>query len=273
MTLVTLTSDLGDQDYVLGAVRGTLYKHLPSFMQVDITHRLKPFNDAQAASVIKNTLKFFPEGTYHLILSNFFHYVPENLILAKFKNHYLGLADNGLLGMITDGQFEEITAIPLKNLESKTIPECIELMAIAISKISAGELLSDVGNSSHNIRQRTPLRLQVYDDAIEGQILYVDQFENVVVNISKEEFEFYRKGRGFKIIFRRDEMIDKISSSYADVPEGEKLALFNTSGFLEIAINKGNAAGLLGLHTYDEKNSSLYAQSRHFYHSVKIYFD
>jgi S-adenosylmethionine hydrolase len=150
----------------------------------------------------------------------------------------------------------------------------MDLLALDISNMTeAGLELSFLANGNSDFKKRPPLRLQVYDDAIEGQILYVDQFENVVVNISKEEFEFYRKGRKFRIVFRRDEMIEKISESYADAPEGEKLALFNTSGYLEIAVNKGNAAGLFGLHTYDEKNKSQYAQSRLFYHSVKIFFE
>ncbi|MEI9934257.1 MAG: SAM hydroxide adenosyltransferase [Ferruginibacter sp.] len=74
-----------------------------------------------------------------------------------------------------------------------------------------------------------------------------------MVNITKEEFEEQRKGKSFKIVFKRDEVIDKISETYADVHEGEKLALFNSAGYLEIAINKGNAAGLFGLKGFSEK--------------------
>gem|GEM_PF-2674271 len=75
----------------------------------------------------------------------------------------------------------------------------------------------------------------------------MDNFENVVVNIHKDEFEEQRKGRKFSIVFKRGEVIDKVSENYADVNEGEKLAHFNSAGYLEISLNKGNAAGLLGL--------------------------
>jgi len=112
-------------------------------------------------------------------------------------------------------------------------------------------------------------------DYIEGQIIFIDNFENVIVNIHKEEFEEQRKGRSFKIVFKRDEVIDRISDSYADVNEGEKLALFNAAGYLEIAINKGNAAGLLGLQNFSEKQlqQSQYMNSRLFYQTVKVYFE
>ena len=111
---------------------------------------------------------------------------------------------------------------------------------------------------------------------IEGQIIFIDNFENVIVNITKEDFETQRKGRSFKIVFKRDEVIDRISDTYADVPEGEKLALFNSAAYLEIGINKGNAAGLFGLQGYSEKQSQgqqHYINNRLFYQTVKVFFE
>ena len=110
---------------------------------------------------------------------------------------------------------------------------------------------------------------------IEGQIIFIDNFENVIINITKDEFEEQRRGRSFKIVFKRDEIIDKISETYADVTESEKLALFNSAGYLEVAINKGNAAGLFGLQGYLEKMSGQgqYMQARLLYQTVKIYFE
>jgi S-adenosylmethionine hydrolase len=273
MALLTLTSDLGDQDYLLGAVKGALYKHLPTFQQVDVTHRLIPFNDAQTAYVVKTILRFYPADTLHIVLANFFHHPPEHLLIVKYSGQYLGIADNGLMPMIIGGKPDEIVAISLGNIVNKNLPECISELAKAFSKVIEGVSLSEIGDNSVVVKERKSLQLQVYGDSIEGQILYVDQFENVVVNISREEFELHRQGRPFKIVFRRDEIIEKISDSYADVPEGEKLALFNTAGYLEIAVNKGNAAGLFGMQTYDEKNKSQYSQARLFYHSVKVFFE
>ena len=98
-------------------------------------------------------------------------------------------------------------------------------------------------------------------------------FENVIVNITREEFEQRRKGRSFRIVFKRDEVIDKISETYADVGEGEKLALFNSAGYLEISIQKGNAAGLFGLQGFSEQSQNQYLQSRLFYQTIRVYFE
>ena len=124
-------------------------------------------------------------------------------------------------------------------------------------------------------RVKNPLRPLLANDWIEGQIIFIDNFENVIVNISKEEFEEQRKGRSFKIVFKRDEVIEKISETYADVNEGEKLALFNSAGYLEIAINKGNAAGLFGLQGFSEKQQQQgqYMNNRLFYQTIKVFFE
>ncbi len=94
-----------------------------------------------------------------------------------------------------------------------------------------------------------------------------------MVNISREEFEEQRRGRKFSIVFKRNEVIDRISESYADAPEGEKLATFNAAGYLEISINKGNAAGLFGLQGYLDQAQSPYIQSKLYYQTVKIFFE
>jgi S-adenosylmethionine hydrolase len=95
------------------------------------------------------------------------------------------------------------------------------------------------------------------------------------VNITIDDFESQRKGRHFKISFKRDEVIERISESYADVPEGEKLVLFNSAGYLEIAINKGNAAGLLGLKGFSERSSQTkqILQNQLFYQTVRVSFE
>jgi len=91
------------------------------------------------------------------------------------------------------------------------------------------------------------------------------------VNITHEQFEAHRRGRRFRITFVRSEVIDRIAETYADVPEGEKLALFNAAGYLEIAINKGNAAGLFGLQGFTERTQHM--QNRLFYQTVRIHFE
>src|SRR6201996_747518 len=136
-----------------------------------------------------------------------------------------------------------------------------------------GANLLSIGLPDAGFTEKNHLRPVFGANWIEGQLIFIDPFENVIINITREECEEQRRGRGFRIVFKRDEMIDKISETYADVGEGEKLALFNSAGYLEIAIQKGNAAGLFGLQDFTEQSQNQYLQSRLFYQTVRVYFE
>ena len=149
------------------------------------------------------------------------------------------------------------------------------IFAKAFDGISKGKNIEDIGDANVSIQIKEPLLPNFGNNWLDGQIVFIDNFENVIVNITKREFEEHRKGRTFKIVFKRDEIIEKISTTYADVAEGEKLALFNSAGYLEIAINKGNAAGLFGLQSFSDRQQTKqqnFVANRLFYQTVKIYF-
>jgi len=273
--IITLTSDIGTRDFLVGAIKGQLLQANPDFNIVDISHELSPFNYPQAAYVCKNAIKNFPPGTIHLVLVNLFDQRPEHMLLIKHNDQYIGCADNGLITMILEEVPQNVVAISMSKSEQKNTLYCAAVFAKAIQQILAGVALADIGDPSVSIQVKNHLRPMLGNNWIEGQIIFIDNFENVIINITKDEFEEQRRGRSFKIVFKRDEIIDKISETYADVYESEKLALFNSAGYLEVAVNKGNAAGLFGLQGYSEKMSSQaqYMQTRLLYQTVKIYFE
>lgn len=269
MPLVTLTSDIGSPDYLVGAIKAQLLQLNEGFTIIDISHNIPPFNYPQAAYVCRSAVKNFPPYSYHLILVNLFDKKPEQLLLAFHNNQYLLCADNGLLTMILEDKPEMLIGIPLSQDVASTTTAITAVMGNVINKLVNGESIQHIGNADPTYQEKRHLRPLVEPDLIEGQIIFIDSFENVIVNITKEQFEEQRQQRNFKITFKRDEVIDTISQSYADVPEGEKLALFNSAGYLEIAVNKGNAAGLFGLKGYSEKMM----QGQLAYQTVKVYFE
>ncbi len=258
MPLITLTSDIGVQDFIPAAIKGQIMQLDGTFQVVDVTHLLSPFNYPQAAYVIKNVLDNFPSETFHLILVNLFDEKLDHLLIAFHHGQYIGCANNGLLTMILGEEPEAVVAIPIDKNIKPTILNYCKLITQAFKKINDGYSLLDLGNTNFKLNIKNPLKPLLGADWIEGQIIYIDNYENIIINIKKQEFEEQRKGLNFSIVFKRDETIEKISDTYADVPEGEKLAFFNSAGYLEIAINKGNAAGLFGLTSYSEKQQTLF---------------
>jgi S-adenosyl-L-methionine hydrolase (adenosine-forming) len=272
MALLTLTSDIGQKDYLVGALKGQLLQINPEFCIVDISHQLSPFNYPQAAYVCRNAIRNFPPYTYHIILLNLFEQKPLQLLLAYYGDQYIFCADNGLLSMILEGKPEMILALPLDKTSIKNTMYCTRIIGTAINDLVKGKSLQEIGEPDISFTEKNHLRPLEGDSWMEGQIIFIDNFENVIVNITHDQFEQQRKGRSFRIVFKRDEIIDKISETYADVQDGEKLALFNSAGYLEIAINKGNAAGLFGLQDFTEPSQNQYLQNRLFYQTVKVIF-
>lgn len=274
MALITLTSDIGPQDYLVAAVKAQLLQVEPSFQLVDVSHNIPPFNSPHAAYICRSAFKNFPDFTYHIVLANLFERKPEQLLLAFHNNQYLLCGDNGLLHMILEDKPDLVIGIPLQKQAIKNTIHCVKVMGETILKLVNGESIQKIGTPDPSYIEKNHLRPLLDNNWIEGQIIFIDNFENVIVNITREQFEEQRKGRSFKIVFKRDEVIERISESYADVNPGEKLALFNSAGYLEIAINKGNAAGLFGLKGFSEKAGQAggYLQNQLFYQTVRVYF-
>lgn len=275
MSLITLTSDIGRQDFLTGAVKGQLLQINPDFRIFDISHELSPFNYPQAAYVCRNAIKNFPSDTFHIVMVNLFDKRRDHLLLVQHNDQYIGCADNGLITMILEETPQKIVALPLDPSKQKNTLNCAKVFGKAYQDLLEGKTMEDCGDAGISIEVKNPLRPLRGDKYIEGQIIFIDNFENVIINITKEEFEEQRRGRSFKIVFKRDEVIEKISETYADVHESEKLAHFNSANYLEISINKGNAAGLFGLEGYTENVNmqTQYMQNRLLYQTVKIYFD
>jgi S-adenosylmethionine hydrolase len=269
LPLLSLTSDIGQQDYLVSAVKAQLLQVNPDFRIVDVSHTIAPFNYPQAAYVCRSAIKNFPEFSYHIILVNLFEKKPEQLLLAFHNNQYFLCADNGLLTMILEDKPEMVIGIPLDKTANKNTIYCTDIMGKVVNQLVNGESIRNIGVPDVNFVIKNHLRPLLDNNWIEGQIIFIDNFENIIVNISHEQFEEQRRGRSFRIVFKRDEVIDRISESYADVAEGEKLALFNSAGYLEIAINKGNAAGLFGLKGFSEKTR----QGQLSYQTIRVYFE
>lgn len=273
MPILTLTTDIGQRDYITGAIKGQLLSLLPSLTITDITHYLSQTNFPQAAYTCNNAFKFYPAGTFHLVIVNLFESPVKNILIARHNDQFIICPDNGLLTMITGNKPWELVAI--KIARQNTLLEITQLIADKIAAIiETGNLLSG-GEPVNDIEEKYPLRATLGPNWMEGQILFIDNFENVVINITKEEFTEQRNGRSFKIVFKRNEVIESISDNYTSVSESEKLAWFNSAGYLEIALRNGNMAGLFGLQGFNEQMQQTGSASgnKWFYQTVRIFFE
>ena len=270
MPVLTITTDFGTTDHLVGTVKGEVFKQNDGFTIIDITH--EPSNAMQVAYICKSLFRSFPPESFHLILANAFDNNLNHLLLVRHRDQFLGIPDNGLITMIINGRPDEVVALPLPTGQPKGVKSFTSVIIDAFSKLLSGMPMSKIGNPDIAYVEKNIMRPNAGPNFIEGQILMIDRFRNVIVNITLQDFEQERRGRPFKIVLLGSTFIEKISQHYAEVTPGEKLAFFNEAGYLEIAVNKGPAAPLFGLGEFNPDGQGHHERMQ-YYQTVKIYFE
>ena len=243
MTIVTLTTDFGLKGYYLAALKGAILSENPELQIIDISHDVKPYDIVQGAYILKNAYHHFPDGTIHLVgIDNLSS--PLSLIALKLDGHYFIGPDNGIFSLMFDQ--EPMEAFQLEMEKGNHFP-FNKTVSQAISHISSSKPLVEIGLPAKETERRIALQPVISTSQIRGSVIYIDHYENVIVNIKKELFEKVRNKRCFKLFFKRHDPIVTMSRSYHATSIGETLCLFNDADYLTIAINMGKAASLLGL--------------------------
>src|SRR5690606_29198317 len=265
MPIITLTTDFGEKDHFVGAVKGAIYTEMEDAKIVDISHSVSPFHLHEAAYIIQNAYKSFPQGSIHVIGVDS-ELNPENKHIAVLMDgHYFVCADNGIISMLaSEIKPEKIVEINIHDRVISNFP-VLDVFVKVASHIARGGTLEVIGKSITQIKELTGIRPAVSNsmDQINGTIIYIDNYGNVISNITKKLFDEVGRGRKF-IINARTVTLNTIHTHYSDAinfnnppgkreEDGKKLALWNSSNYLELAIYKsssktvGSASSLFGL--------------------------
>lgn len=240
MAVITLTSDMGTRDYYVAALKAFILAQAPEVQIVDISHEILPFSTVQAAFVIRNCWEDFPKGTVHVIGVNADADEDIHHKIVAVDGHYFIGADNGIFSLLFDRKPDRVYELNLnQDSDDLTFPTK-NLFIKAACHLTRGGTPEVIGKEIEDVKAAEDFRAIVEESVIKGTVVYVDNYGNVVTNISMGLFKEVGRGRDFAIMFKRASMdIRKIHNAYNEVSEGEKVALFGSSGFLEIAINKG----------------------------------
>jgi hypothetical protein len=265
MPIITLTTDFGEKDHFAGAVKGAIYSELDEVRIVDISHSISPFHLTEAAYIIQNAYRSFPPGTIHVIGIDS-ELNPENKHIAVLLDgHYFICANNGIISMLTNEiNPDKIVEINIHDRIISNFP-VLDVFVKVACHIARGGTLDVIGKYIPEIKQLTGIRPVVNQQSnqIIGNVIYIDNYGNVICNITKTLFDDVGKGRNFKIT-ARTASFNKVHTHYSNAinfetpPEkreedGKKLALWNSSSYLELSIYKsnpttiGSASTLFGL--------------------------
>lgn len=251
MAIVTLTSDYGLKDHYLASLKGALLSYVPGLTLVDVSHYIAPANVLEAAFILRQAYANFPKGTVHLI-SVLELTQSETLIAMEMDGHFFLCADNGILSMLNpDVKINKLIAIDFReDLASKLFPSR-DVLAKAAAHLAQGGAIGLLGRELKEIKEHTLIRPRLSGDGsmLLGNVLYVDNFGNLITNINKRFFAECSKDRAFEIALPRKQKVHKIVSHYQDEKPGSTVALFNAHDLLEIAVNGSGNKGFNGAHT------------------------
>ena len=254
MAIITLTTDLGLKDYYVSLIKAAILSQEPTTTIVDISHSIPKFDILQASFIVKNSYSAFPLGTIHIVGIDTDLRSDRCHLALKVNGHYFIGADNGLFSLIFDKVPDEIVELDLSQEVNYFTFPTKDIFVTAACHIARGGTLEMIGKKKESIAEMIMLRAITDPDMIRGNVIYIDDYENVICNITRDLFDKIGGGRRFTMFFRRTEYnITTIGNSYSDVVEGEMCALFGSTGYHEIAINKGvhgaggGACSLLGL--------------------------
>jgi len=269
MPIITLTTDFGEKDHFAGAIKGAIYSELPDVRIVDISHSVSPFNISEAAYIIQNAYKSFPKGTIHIIGIDTELHSENKHIALSLNDHFFICSNNGLMSMICQEIVpSKIVEINIHDKIETSFP-VLDVFVKVACHIARGGTLEVIGKPINSIKSLKLLNPFVNDEQTQiiGNVIYIDNYGNVVTNIKKSFFESIQKTRNFEIS-ARNYKFKTIYKKYSDIvnfdlpeerrqDEGRKLVVFNASNYLEIAVYKsnsetvGSAATLLGLKLMD----------------------
>ncbi|MBN1116987.1 MAG: SAM-dependent chlorinase/fluorinase [Bacteroidales bacterium] len=247
MAIITLITDWRNSDYYIGAVKGKILSADSNVQVIDINHNVAPHNAMQASFVLRNCYKEFPVGTIHLIGVNTALSPKRSLLIIEKNGHYFLCSDSGFPDLIFPEEEKNVYKYALDHSPESTFAS-LNVFVDAAFQILNNKKLEDISVLTDEYLVQKPLLPTIDTNVINGSVVYIDSYANIITNINKETFDRIGKGTNFEILVQSNHyVIDKVSKSYSDVPTGELVAIFNSADLLEIAMCYGPVAQLLDI--------------------------
>jgi S-adenosylmethionine hydrolase len=246
--LITLTTDFGQADHFVGAMKGVIFSIAPRVRIVDITHEISPYEINEASFVIGQAWRYFPKGTIHVVVVDPGVGGARRPILAVAGGHYFIAPDNGVLTMIYDAVPTKIRAISNAKLMGKQVSRTFhgrDVFAPAAAHLALGVPPARFGKPIEDCTRSVVSKpAQVSRHVWAGSILKVDRFGNLITNLHIDDFPGV-KTRPIELRIGL-ERVHRLALTYAETQIGEVFVIVGSSGYLEVAANQASAAKALG---------------------------
>lgn len=253
LVMITLTTDFGTKDWFVGTMKGVILSIHPQATIVDVTHEISPGDVRAGAFALKAGCKFFPKGTIHVAVVDPGVGSDRQAIAVRTDAHTFIGPDNGVLSWaVGQEKIKSIRRLDNSRLFLSSVSRTFhgrDIFAPVAGHLEAGVHFDEVGRELKTMERLAWPRVQRRKNELLGQVLYVDRFGNAITNLPAER-DLLSGRRAYEVHFESGIQV-QLRECYASVRPGNALCLVGSSGLIEISVNKGSAADMLGLKAGD----------------------
>lgn len=249
--IITLTTDYGTNDHLVGVMKGVILSINPEVNIVDITHSVLPHDLLDGALTIGQAYKYFPPKTIHLVVVDPGVGTERRPILVAGDTHYFVAPDNGVLSSVYDQAeslyvWNVISEHYFRQPVSKTF-HGRDVFAPVAAWMTKSWQSSAFGEPITDFARFALPKPKTTGNTIKGVVLRVDQFGNLITNFRAEDVPAFAAADGKFTIRAGNATVTKLVPTFASGANGEAIGLIGSSGYLEISVNKANASRALSL--------------------------
>lgn len=247
--IITLTTDYGTSDHLVGAMKGVILSINPDVNIVDITHGVLAHDILDGALAIGQAYKYFPAKTIHVVVVDPGVGTERRPILVAGDQHYFIAPDNGVLSSVYD-QSQALYAwhIISQHYFRQPVSNTFhgrDIFAPVAAWLSKSWQTSSFGEPITNFARFAMPKAKVNGKTVKGVVLRVDHFGNLVTNLTAEDVPALVAADAKFTIRAGNGQVNKVVPMFAQGAAGEAVGVIGSSGYLEICVNKGNAARAL----------------------------
>jgi S-adenosylmethionine hydrolase len=252
--IITLTSDFGYKDSFVGIMKGVIAGINPRARVIDLSHGVAPQDVVGAALLLRHSVEYFPLGTVHVAVVDPGVGSARRPILIEAAGHFFIGPDNGVLSFACAGaagsRVIHLTNTAYHRPRTSQTFHGRDVFAPAAAHLSLGVDPRSLGEPVEDFTQLVWRPARVTSKGIQGEIVYIDGFGNLFTNVGTRELQSFDTD---KLAFHLGGVvIQGLASHYAAAEPGGLVALVNSWGVLEIALNQGNAQQRCGARIGDK---------------------
>jgi S-adenosylmethionine hydrolase len=244
--IITLTSDFGSRDPYVAEMKAAILSICPDAVIVDVSHEIEKFNIRMAAYMLACATPYFAKGTIHVAVVDPGVGTERLPLLIQTEQGFFIGPDNGVL--ILAAQKQGITSgreITNRRLMLPTVSNTFhgrDVFAPAAAHLSNGVPPASFGSEVEEVVKPDFAKVLLDKGVLMGEVLHVDGFGNIITNIDEKNLTRLRTKDSINVTLRNARRTVKLGKAYSQTKPGEALVLFGSQGYVEIAVNQGNAA-------------------------------